>query len=124
MNLILWIVQIILAIKFLSVVFSHGFRQGQDKMRQGIQKMGTATPLLLAIIATILFLGGAGLILPGALGFLTWLVPCAAALLAVMMLASIPLHLRCREDAKVFVSIILFALCALVAIGRWLILPL
>jgi hypothetical protein len=124
MNLILWIVQIILAIKFLSVVFSHGFRQGQVKMQQGIQKMGASTPLLLSAIAILLFLGGAGLILPGALGFLPWLVPYSAALLAVMMLVSIPLHLHCREDAKVFVSIILFALCALVAIGRWLILPL
>ena len=72
----------------------------------------------------MLFLGSTGLILPGALGFLPWLVPCAAALLAVMMLASIPLHIRCREEAKVFVSIILFTLCVLVAAGRWLVVPL
>jgi hypothetical protein len=124
MNLILWIVQIILAIKFLSVVLSHGFRQGHAKMQQSIQKMGASTPLLLSIVAVMLFLGCAGLVLPGALGFLSWLVPCSAALLAVMMLASIPLHLRCREDAKVFVSIILFALCVLVAIGRWMVVPL
>jgi len=124
MNIILWILQGILAVKFISIAFTHGLRQDQDMMQQGIAKMGASTRPLLSLIAAVVFLGCVGLVGPGALGLLTWLTPFVAAVLAVMLLLSIPLHYRCRDKPKIFASIILFILAAFLAYGRWVIDPL
>jgi len=48
----------------------------------------------------------------------------AAALLAVMMLASIGFHLASREKPKIVADLILFAMAAFLAYGRWVIAPL
>lgn len=124
MNVFLWILQSILAIKFISVAFTHGLRQDQDAMQQGIQKMGAVTRPLLSVFAVLLFVACFGLILPGVLGFLSWLTPFTAAVLSAMLLLSIPLHIKCREKPKIFASIILFVLSAFVAFGRWVLAPL
>ncbi len=122
-NTILWVLQAILAVKALTTGFTHAFQHNKDTLRGAIQKMGAPARPLLAASAALLFLGALGLILPGALGFLPWLAPGSAALLAVLMLLSIPLHLKSREDAKVFADVILFVLCVLVAVGRWTVAP-
>jgi hypothetical protein len=75
------------------------------------------------LIALCAFLGGAGLILPAATGVLAWLTPWAAALLALMMLLAVGFHLACRESPNTLVSLVLFALAAFVAYGRWAIAP-
>jgi hypothetical protein len=124
MNVALWFLQAILAVKFATVAFTHGLRQDQATMQQGIEKMGASTRPLLSLIAAVLFLGCVGLVGPGAFGLLTWLTPYMAAVLAVIMLLSIPLHLKCREKPKVFASIILLIMSAFVAYGRWFIDPL
>jgi hypothetical protein len=59
------------------------------------------------------------LILPFALGFLPWLTPLSAAILAGMLLLSIPLHIKSRDKPMIFVSVILFAFSAIVVFGRW-----
>ena len=69
------------------------------------------------------FLGGIGLVLPGVLKILTWLTPLAAALLALMMLGAIKFHVTCCEKPKIAVDLVLFALAAGVAYGRWMIAP-
>ena len=92
-------------------------------MRQGIQKMGAFAKPLLSAMSVLLMVGSAGLISPAFLDLSAWLVPAVATGLGVMMLASIPLHLKCRDNARVFVSGILFILCAFVAHGRWVMAP-
>ena len=124
MNVFLWILQTILTLKFISVAFTHGLRQDQDAMQQGIQKIGAVTRPLLSVIAVLLFMACFGLILPGVLGFPSWLTPFTAVVLAAMLLLSIPLHIKCREKPKIFASIILLILSAVVAYGRWMLVPL
>ena len=124
MNTVLWILQIILGVKFVSVAFTHGFRRDKTEMQQAIQRLGAAAPLLLTLAGLGTFLGGLSLVIPAANGSLAWLVPLAAAFLAGMSLLSIAFHLAARESPKVWVSLILFALAAFVAYGRWLIVPL
>lgn len=51
------------------------------------------------------------------------LAPWTAAVLAVMLLASIAFHIKCRESSKAWVSLILFAMAAFVAYGRWVLAP-
>ena len=124
MNIALWILQAVLALKFISTAYTHGLRQDAEKMQRGVQRLGaTARPLLIAI-ALGEFLGGVGLMLPAVTGILTWLTPLSAALLALMMLVSIGFHVACCERPKVAVDLVLFALAAFVAYGRWVIAPL
>ena len=124
MNTVLWILQIVLCLKFVSVAYTHGFRADQAKWQQGMQRFGAAARPLLALIALCAFLGGVGLILPAATGILTWLTPLAAALLALMMLLAIGFHVACRETPNVVAGLVLFALAAFVSYGRWVLVPL
>jgi hypothetical protein len=119
MNTLLWIVQIILGIKLLSVSYSHGLRQSQPIMQDAIRRLGSFAQPLHYGIAFAAFVGALGLTLPGALGLPAQVLPVTAILLAGMLLSSIFFHIRSREQPKVFVSLILFAFAALVAYGRW-----
>ncbi len=124
MNLALWVIQIILSIKLISVSYTHGLRQSQAAMQAAMQKMGTFSQPLHSLISIAAFLATLGLILPGVLGSSRWLIPITSALLSAMLLASIPLHVKSRMDPKIFVSIILFGLAAFLAYGRWILMPL
>ena len=124
MNLLLWALQIILAVKFVSVSYTHGARPDPAKMQKGMQRFGeVARPLLIAI-AVCMLLGAIALVLPAATGVATWLTPWSAALLALMMLAAIGFHVICREQADDRGRFDSGRLAAMVAYGRWVIVPL
>jgi uncharacterized membrane protein YphA (DoxX/SURF4 family) len=123
MNTGLWVLQIALCLKFVSTAYTHGFRRDQAKWQQGMERFGAAGRPLLALIAILVLLGGVGLILPAATGVLTWLTPLSAAVLAVMMLVAVGFHVGCRETPNVVAGLVLFALAAFVAYGRWVIAP-
>ena len=123
MNIALWVVQIVLALKFFSTAFTHGVRANQAKVERANQRYGKMARPLLTFIALCTLLGGAGLVLPAALGILTWLTPLAAALLALMMLGAIKFHVSCCEKPKIAADLVLFALAAFVTYGRWVIAP-
>ncbi len=124
MNVICWIVQVVLAIKFLSVVYSHGIHPDLSKMEQGRQRFGAAAPAILIAASVGAFLGAMGLVLPAMSKALAWLAPWAATMLAGMMLAAIFLHLGCRDRRTVWVGVVLLVLSTLVAYGRWVLAPL
>jgi hypothetical protein len=122
-NIFLWTLQVILALKFVSVAYTHGFRRDKADMQRGIEKLGAVARPLLTLIALCVLLGAVGLILPAATGTLTWLTPLSAALLALMMLLASGFHVACRERPNIVVSLVLFVLAAFVAYGRWRIAP-
>ena len=125
MNIALWLVQIILALKFVSTAYTHGLRPNPAKMQRGRQRLGAAARPLLMAAALGVFLGAVGLILPAATGILAWLTPWSAALLALMMVAALGFHVVCREGRlSIVAGLILFVLAATVAVGRWVIAPL
>ena len=70
MNILLWVLQIILAIKLLTVTLNHGLRPDPAKMRRGRERFGALTRPLLAAISLLALLTGLGLVLPFASGFL------------------------------------------------------
>jgi hypothetical protein len=123
LNVAIWIIQIILGIKFITVSYMHSLGQTQPTMQQAIQKMGKLSQPLLYIIAVCTFIGSLGLILPATLGILTWITPVTAVLLSMMMLFAIIFHIKCRENPNIIVSLILGALAAFVAYGRWVLAP-
>ena len=120
MNNLFWALQIIFAIKLLTVTFQHGLRPDPVKMQRGRDWLGAAARPLLGVVASCALLVGLALVLPFAKGVL----PLTASITALMMLIATGFHLRCREEPKVWVSLILFALAAFLAYGRWMIAPL
>lgn len=119
MSIVLWILQGILAIKLITVSYTHGLRQSRTTMQEAIQKTGKFSKPILSVVAVCTFLGTLGLVLPGILGLSPWITPMTAVILAFMLLMSIFFHIKGREKPKIFVSIVLFALAAFVAFGRW-----
>ena len=123
-NTALWIIQIILGVKLITISYTHGLRQSQSAMQEAIQKLGGFSKPLLYTVALCTFIGTAGLILPGVLESWTWITPVTALILSIMLLISILFHIKCREKPKVFVSIVLFVFAIFVAYGRWALVPL
>ena len=123
MDIFLWILQIILAIKFLSVGINHGLRQSRTEMQTASQKLGELAPVLLRLAALGTFIGAIGLVLPGLVCTWAFLTPLAAAWLAVMLLAGMILHLRSREKPMIFADVILLMMTVVVAYGRWVLFP-
>ena len=117
MNTVLWIIQGVLAMKLLTAVHTHALRHPPE-LGLGVDTMGWARPVLIAS-SVLMLLGVLGLLAP----IVPEVPPCvvvgAASGLAALQLLSIVFHLRCREDPKVFVALILFSLAALAAAGRW-----
>ena len=124
MNTLLWILQAILCVKLLSAAYTHAIRPDTTAFARGLERFGGAAQPLLILIALGAFGGAIALVLRAVAHVPTWLTPAAAALLAVMMLAATGFHLACRETPNVWVSLILFALAAFVAYGRWALAPL
>lgn len=123
MNIVLWAIQGILAIKCVTTAFSHALRQDSEKMRAGIQRMGAGSVPLLFAVSALLVLNGVALVLPRALGVAPWLTPLAAALLGLGFLISIPLHRQCRENPNLIPGIVLALLAGFLAYGRWMLAP-
>lgn len=114
MNTFLWALQVILAVKLLTVTFNHGLRPDPGKMKRGRDWLGAAARPLLGAEASLALLVALTLVMPATQGFLQW----TASLSALMMLLATGFHLRCREEPKVWVSLILFGLAAILAYGR------
>ena len=119
MNMALWIIQIILCIKLVTVSYTHGLRQSQPTMQEAIQKLGEFSQPLLYIISVSTFIGAVILVLASVLGLSNWVISITAIIISIMLLFSIFFHVKSRENPKIFVSAILFVFAVFVAYGRW-----
>jgi uncharacterized membrane protein YphA (DoxX/SURF4 family) len=122
MNIVLWILQGLLATSFLSAGVSHAFSYERARARRKWVK-DVSRPLL-AFIGKCEILGAVGLILPALTGILPWLAPLAAFGLATIMILAAAFHARRREYPDILVNLILLALAALIVYGRWVLVPL
>jgi hypothetical protein len=124
MSTVLWVIQIILGIKLITVSYTHGLNQSKSTIQAAMQKMGNLSRPLLYTIAVCTFLGTMGLILPEVLKLSSQITVVTALILSLMLLISIFFHVKYREKPNVFVSVILAAFAAFVAYGRWVLVPL
>ena len=118
MNIVLWILQILLALAF-------GFA-GAMKLTQPVAKLGKQMVWVprfpepvVRLVGAAELLGALGLILPRATGIAPILTPIAAVGLALVMLLGAIHHLQHKEPKLVPVNVVLFALAVIVAIGRF-----
>jgi VIT1/CCC1 family predicted Fe2+/Mn2+ transporter len=123
MNTILWILQILLCIKFLSAAYSHGIQQNNSTMQQSIKSIGAKGPLFHKFISVILFIGSIIIILPGVLGMSHWITVYSAILLVLLLTLSILFHIRYRLKPLIFADGILMMIAAFVAFGRGFFVP-
>ena len=127
MNILLWILQVILAIFFLphSRLLLDPEKNIPEKMRGDMQFIFDLSPGFRRFLGVAEILGPMGLILPGLAGSLPWLTPLAAAGLAVVMAGSIVFHIRRGETSpRLAMNAVVVLLAGFVAYGRWLISPL
>ena len=119
MNVVLWIIQVLLALLFL---FAGGV-----KLVLPIEEMTKqmALPgLFLRFLGVVEVLGGLGLILPGLLRIKTWLTPLAAAGLVIIMIGATAISLRIGPVGPALFPLVTALLAAFVAYGRWRLAPL
>lgn len=120
MNLVLWILAGLLALFFAAAGFNKLARSKEQLLAS--PNMGWAadfSPGLVKLIGALEVLAAFGLLLPGAIGTATALVPLAAAGLALLMVGAAVTHARRKEAQAVVVNLVLLVLAAVVAWGRF-----
>jgi uncharacterized membrane protein YphA (DoxX/SURF4 family) len=120
MNLVLWIVQILLALVFLVSGITKTVRSS-ERLKAGIPEFH---PKVTRLIALAEILGALGLILPGLVGIAPFLTPVAATGLAIVMVGAVVTHVRRKEGKPAAMNLILLALTLVVVVGRFALLPL
>ncbi|MCP5099386.1 MAG: DoxX family protein [Chloroflexi bacterium] len=122
MNIVLWILQGILAVMFMMAGFmkvSKTKAEMADKMAwvEDFSQSQIRTIGVLEILAAI------GLILPFAFGIMPYLTPFAAVGLVLTMIGAAITHQRRGETQMMGMNIMLLLLAAFVAYGRFVLSP-
>ena len=124
MNIVLWVVQILLALAFL-MAGTLKATQPIDKLAARMQWVNSLRPpRLVRVIGLLEVLGAIGLILPAVTGILPWLTPLAAGGLVLTMIGAMMLHARRSEVAHIAPNVILLLLAAFIVVGRFVVMPL
>ncbi|MEV4356064.1 DoxX family protein [Nonomuraea sp. NPDC049625] len=118
MNVFLWVPQAVLAAVFGLAGVMHSTLP-KERLRPMLPWVEDFTPTRIRLIGVAELLGALGLILPAATGIAPILTPLAAAGLAITMLGAAATHVRRKEPAAVAVNVVLLALTALIAWGRF-----
>lgn len=124
MNILLWVLQILLALLFL---FSGGLKlvmSPEALMGQGPPGQIVFSGLFLKFIGVCEVLGGLGLILPGLLRRQQYLIPLAAVGLTIIMIGAVVVTMMSLGFKFAVTPLITGLLCAFVAYGRWKLRPL
>jgi uncharacterized membrane protein len=124
MDLVLWILQVLLAIVFLGIGFSHAFRFDQMSAQRQTSWMLAVGREQMRVIGVLEILGAIGLIVPALTGILPWLTPLAASALALLMVFAIVFHARrTGEGANIAFNAVLGIVALAIALGRFVIEP-
>src|SRR6266566_7403251 len=122
MNIVLWVVQILLAFAFVMA--------GIMKVSQPIDKLETRMGWVkdvgrrgVRLIGSLELLGAIGLILPAVTGIWSWLTPVAAAGLALTMVGAMITHGRRGEYSGIGANVVLLILALFVVYGRFVLVP-
>ena len=122
MNITLWIIQVLLALAFL-VAGLMRLLQPIDKLAAQMGWVSDFRPSTVRLIGGLEVLAAIGLILPPLVGVLPGLAPIAALGLVVLMLGAAATHLRRNETVLIAANLVLLALAAFVAVGRFAVAP-
>jgi putative oxidoreductase len=114
----LWAVQVLLALFFLMAGFNHGVRPIAEAAKTSPWITGVSTGLA-RFIGFAELVGAVGLILPAAARIGPSLTPLAAVGLAIIMALAVPFHIMRGEANVIGLHVVVVALSAFVAWGRY-----
>ena len=118
MNIVLWVVQVVLALVFLSAGVIKLVRR-KENLRSQMGWVEDFPAWAVKGIGALELLGAGGLILPALLHIAVVLTPLAAAGLAIVMIGAVVTHLRRRETGHLLGPLALAILAAIVAVLRF-----
>jgi uncharacterized membrane protein YphA (DoxX/SURF4 family) len=119
MNILLWVLQVLLALAF----FAHGclFLFPPAAM---VEQINASLPRWFQLFLGVAeILAAVGLTLPGFSRIQPWLVPCAAAGIMIVMICATIFHLTRGEVSSAVTTVVLLAIATLVAYMRWRVAP-
>lgn len=122
MKYALWIIQILLALAFVAAGFMK-LTMPVEQLAQNMAWTADVPVWLLRFIGLAELAGGLGLVLPAITRIQPQLTPLAAAGLALDMFLAAGFHLLRGEFGLIVPNLVLLALAAFVAYGRWNLLP-
>jgi uncharacterized membrane protein YphA (DoxX/SURF4 family) len=123
MGIVLWVLQVLLALAFLAAGVMKA-SQPINNLKKNMTWVESTPVWGVRTIGILEILGGLGLILPAVTHILTWLTPVAAIGLALTMIGAIILHVRLNETNRVVAPIILLLLALIIVYGRFAMVPL
>jgi uncharacterized membrane protein YphA (DoxX/SURF4 family) len=116
MNVVLWVLQALLAVVFLGAGFMK-LTQPKEKFKARLPYVEDYSQPQIRAIGAVELLGGLGLVLPWATGIAPILTPLAAIGLGITMVLAAQVHRRRKESFAV--NLVLLAMAVIVAIGRF-----
>jgi uncharacterized membrane protein YphA (DoxX/SURF4 family) len=120
MNVLLWVLQILLAVAF----FAHGWFLLFPPANMVELMNSTIGPRFRIFIGVAEVVAAVGLTLPGITRTVPWLVPLAAAGLMIVMISATVFHImRGDELSSAIITTLLFAMATFVAYMRWKVKP-
>lgn len=119
MNILVWVLQVLLALAFLA----HGWIFLVPPPEMIDQMNASISPALRIFIGVAEVLAGVGLTLPGITRIMPSLVPWAAAGLMVVMICATVFHVMRNEMMSALTTTVLLVLITFVAYMRWKVLP-
>jgi hypothetical protein len=120
MNLLLWLLQISLALGFGASAFMKGTWDRERLVRSGQTGVQGLPVGLIRFIAATELAGALGLLVPWVSGVAPHLTPLAAVGLGAIMMLAAGVHLILREPKNVVTTIVILGACLVVAFGRGL----
>ena len=117
LNVVLWLVQVLLATVFLLVGYTHAVAEIAVAIARAPWVASLPVPLVRFIGVTELA-GALGILLPAATRIKPRATPLAAAGLATVMVLAIPFHALRGETKEIAINLALGALAAFVGWGR------
>jgi hypothetical protein len=123
MNTVLWILQILLA--FVFTLHGRMIISPPEKLPSaGMAYIQDLQPNLRRFIGIMEIVAAAGLMLPALLNVLPVLTPLAASGLVILMGSAAIYHIPRKEYSNIVLNLVLLALAAFVAYGRFVLVPL
>jgi uncharacterized membrane protein YphA (DoxX/SURF4 family) len=119
MNILLWVLQSLLAAAFLA----HGLLFLFPPANLLAVMNATIPPAFRLFIGAAEVLAAIGLTLPGITRIKPWLVSAAAAGLMIVMIGAVIMHVSRGEVSSAITTVILFVLLTFVAYMRWKVRP-
>jgi hypothetical protein len=119
MNIVLWVLQVLLAVAFLA----HGGLLLFPPAAIAEQMNASLPRWFQLFLGAAEVLAAVGLTLPGFTRIQPWLVPCAAAGIMIVMISATIFHLVRGEVSSAITTAVLLAMATFVAYARWRVAP-